>query len=156
MELIKETTIWEREDERILVQACHDGLRALFAKEAKAARSRKGSRSLRDRWDDMKEDLRRNLMHAKTRQMLRGVLSEFFARADYAGKQGDPPPALKQHLPSVWRLLDDPRDWRKARDLSLLALASYVPKPAATGTEVDSAPDGEGDMDSQEHEEIES
>lgn len=116
-ELIREEKMWDREAERYLVEAIWDSLASLYAQEAEAM-ERGGSRSLEDRWDNLNDDIRRALMRAKTRVLLRGCLVELFARA---GR----PPALSRNQSLIWGLMDDPYEWRKARDLALLALATY-------------------------------
>lgn len=135
MQVIKEPVMWDRDEERVFVETFWDALRSRFGKEAKAAASRGGSRSPSDRFTDVAEEIRRGLYRAKTRQMLRATLAEFFASCGHSAK-------LKENVASVWRLADDAYEWQKARDLALLALASYPAAhldnengPASSGTE---------------------
>jgi CRISPR-associated protein Cas8a1/Csx13 len=120
MELIQETEMWDDELERRFVEAFWSTLASLYAQEAKAV-ERGGSRRFEERLDDLNEDIRRSLMRAKTRVLLRGFLAELFAK-------GSRQPAVVQNRAGIWNLMDHPYDWKKARDLALLALATYQSK----------------------------
>ena len=117
MELVQDTTMWDSETERHFVEAFWAVLASLYAQEARAV-ERGGSRRVEERLDDLNEDIRRSLMRAKTRVLLRGYLAELFAKG---GRQ----PAVVQHRAPIWHLMNHPYDWKKARDLALLALATY-------------------------------
>jgi CRISPR-associated protein Cas8a1/Csx13 len=95
-------------------------LASLYAQEAQAV-ERGGSRKVEDRLDDLNEDIRRSLMRAKTRVLLRGYLTELFAKG---GRQ----PIVVQNRTAIWNLMNHPYDWKKARDLALLGLATYQSK----------------------------
>ena len=120
MELIDESEMWDNDRERRFVAALWSTLASLYAQEAKAV-ERGGSRKISDRWDDLVEDIRRSLMRAKTRVLLRGYLAELFAK-------GGCQPELVQNRATIWSLIDHPYDWKKARDLALLALVTYTSK----------------------------
>jgi len=120
MELVKEREMWDTESERYFVEAFWEILASLYAQEAKAV-ERGGSRKVEDRLDDLNEDIRRSLMRAKTRVLLRGYLAELFAKG---GRQ----PTLVQNRTAIWKLMDHPWEWKRARDLALLALATYQSK----------------------------
>jgi CRISPR-associated protein Cas8a1/Csx13 len=120
MELIKESEMWDDDFERNFAEAIWSTLASLYAQEAKAV-ERGGSRRVEERLDDLNEDIRRSLMRAKTRLLLRGFLAELFAKS---GRQ----PAVVQNRVGIWNLIDHPYDWKKARDLALLALATYQSK----------------------------
>jgi CRISPR-associated protein Cas8a1/Csx13 len=117
MELIQEATMWNNETEQHFVEAFWAVLASLYAQEAKAV-ERGGSRKVEERLDHLDEDIRRMLMRAKTRVLLRGYLAELFAKG---GRQ----PKVVQHRAAIWSLIDHPYEWKKARDLALLALATY-------------------------------
>lgn len=85
---------------------------------------------------------RRRFVRCKTSAMLREALTGFWAES------GGALPSLR---PSWWKILDlmDDRNWQTARDLALLALASYSPlqtakvqSATAPGDQKASAPDG--------------
>lgn len=120
MELVQEKEMWHGESERQFVNAFWEILASLYAQEVKAV-ERGGSRKIEERLDDLNEEIRRSLMRAKTRVLLRGYLAELFAKG---GRQ----PTLVQNRSDIWNLMDHPYDWKKARDLSLLALATYQSK----------------------------
>jgi CRISPR-associated protein Cas8a1/Csx13 len=120
MELIQEDEMWDSEEERTLVEVFWDTLRSLYRQEAEAAK-RGGSRSVEKRFEHLYEDIYRVLMRSKTRNLLRSTLSELFAKGGRRGRQ----PSIQQNSATVWNLIDDPHDWKRARDLCLLALATY-------------------------------
>ena len=116
MKLIAEDDMWDTEAEKVFVHVIWETLDSLYAQEA-AAGERGGSAPLEKRWERLEGELYRALTHAKTRILLRTTLSTWFAKA---GRQK----AIRTHPAVVWRLIDHPEQWRKGRDLALLALAS--------------------------------
>jgi CRISPR-associated protein Cas8a1/Csx13 len=135
MELIQETEMWDDDFERRFVEAFWSTLASLYAQEAKAV-ERGGSRRFEERLDDLNEDIRRSLMRAKTRVLLRGFLAELFAKS---GRQ----PAVVQNGAGIWNLMDHPYDWKKARDLALLALATYQSKDKRERSTTQNTEEGE-------------
>jgi CRISPR-associated protein Cas8a1/Csx13 len=120
MELIQEKEMWNGENDRLFVEAFWDTLRSLYAQEADAAR-RGGSRTAQKRIEHFDEDVFRRLMRSKTRDLLRETLVELFAKA---GRQK----TVRENPAAVWNLIDHPHAWKRARDLALLALATYTKK----------------------------
>lgn len=120
MKLIDAEAMWDTEAEKVFVQSFWETMESLYAQEAEAT-ERGGSRTKADRFADLNEDIRRKLTQAKTRTLLRSVLTGLFARA---GRQK----TLRTYPAAVWRMIDSPDQWRKGRDLALLALASYQKK----------------------------
>lgn len=120
MKLISEDDMWDTEAERVFVEAFWEALDSLYAQEA-AATERGGSRTPEDRFKDLNEEIRRRLTQAKTRNLLRMALADLFAKA---GRQK----SVRAHPAAVWRLIDHADEWRKGRDLALLALASHRKK----------------------------
>lgn len=120
MKLIAEDDMWDTEAEKVFVQAFWEAMDSLYAQEASATK-RGGSRTVSERFDDLNDDIRRRLMQAKTRTLLRTVLADLFAKA---GRQK----MILAHPAALWRLIDHPDHWRKGRDLALLALASHRKK----------------------------
>ncbi len=102
--------------DRVFVEVFHKSLNMLYGKEA--SRAKEGSRTPQDRIEDRRDGLRRALMRSQTRSMLREVLSEFFAEAGQHTRLGE-----ERQL--IWRYLDDPRRWKRARDLALLSIVTY-------------------------------
>lgn len=121
MELIQQEEMWDSPAERLFVEAFWQILAALYRREADAV-ERGGSRKFGERVEDLNEDIRRRLTRAKTRPLLRETIADLFARPVDKYRS----PAVREHPASIWRLIDD--DWKRARDLALLALASYQSK----------------------------
>ncbi len=126
------------EADAIFREAFHRALRGLYGREATQAQ--RGSRTVTDRLEDRTEKIRRELAKAQTRQHVRGVLAELFAEA---GRNR----VLQTHAQTIWRFMDDPQDWRRARDLALLSLATYS-RPGG-----DAGADQAGDQEVDEGEE---
>ena len=117
MRLIKDYMMWDSEAEKLFVESFWETLDSLYRQEADAAK-RGGSRNVKDRWKDMNSDIRRQLLQAKTRVLLRGVITSILAK-------GGRTKLLGTYLSPIWRLIDDPAQWQKGRDLALLAVASH-------------------------------
>lgn len=137
MRLIAEDDMWDTEAEKVFVEACWQMLDSLYAQEADAVK-RGGSRTAADRFEHLNDDIRRSLSQAKTRTLLRAVVSGLFARA---GR----PKSVAAHTPAVWRLIDHPAYWQKGRDLALLALASHRNKAVREGKGSDADSPSEAD-----------
>ena len=120
MKLIAEDDMWDTEAEKVFVEAFWETLDSLYAQEADATK-RGGSRTVAERFDDLNDEIRRRVTQAKTRTLLRTVLADLFAKA---GRQK----SIRTHPAAIWRLLDDPKHWRKRHDLALLAFASHHKK----------------------------
>jgi CRISPR-associated protein Cas8a1/Csx13 len=117
MRLIAEDVMWDSEAEKLFVQAFWEALDSLYAQEAEAT-ERGGSRTTQDRFEHLNEDIRRSLMQAKTRPLLRSSLAELFSKA---GRQR----TFSTYTGAFWRFIDHPDHWQQGRDLALVALASH-------------------------------
>jgi CRISPR-associated protein Cas8a1/Csx13 len=118
MNLAQEPSMWDSSEEQALLTIFHQTLRQLLNKEEEAQR-RGGSRTLWDRWDDRVQDIRRGLMRAKTRELNRKFIMEFLA-------EGGGSRELTANKEALWRFLNHPYDWQKARDLAFLALVTFT------------------------------
>lgn len=118
MELAEEDVMWDSPEEKALLSIFHGALRRLLDKETEAL-SRGGSRSLHERWDRRVEGIRRDLLHAKTLILVRKFVMELLAEA---GGSKD----LTDNKAAIWRLVNHPGEWKKARDLALLALVTFT------------------------------
>ena len=127
MRLIQDDNMWDSEAEKFFAQAFWEALDSLYAQEAEAT-ERGGSRSVTDRFEHLNEDIRRSLMQAKTRALLRANLSELFAKAGRTK-------TFRAYAPAIWRLIDHVDHWKKGRDLALVALASYRRRAVREGKE---------------------
>lgn len=125
MRLVAEDDMWDREAEQVFVHAFWKTMDSLYRQEADAVR-RGGAASIEKRWERLEGELYRSLMQAKTRVLLRGALSAWFARAGRLE-------ILAEHTPAIWRLIAE--DWQKGRDLALLAMASHRKRSVREGIE---------------------
>ena len=128
MELIQEDEMWDDPAERDFVEAFWEILGALYFREKEAV-ERGGSRSWGDRIEDLNEDIRRSLTRAKTAPLLRETVADLFARPVKKYRS----PHVRKRPGLMWKLMD--RDWKRGRDLALLALASYQSKDKRTPSE---------------------
>jgi CRISPR-associated protein Cas8a1/Csx13 len=121
VELIQEDDMWDDPNEREFVRAFWETLGALYYREREAV-ERGGSRAWGERIEDLNENIRRDISRAKTGPLLRETLADLFARPVENYRS----PTVRKHPSLIWRLID--KDWKRGRDLALLALASYQSK----------------------------
>lgn len=117
-----ETASYDDERERLFIRVCHESWRRRLGKLGdRARRENLGDSGFRRLVSKEAEKLRTSFSRSKNAETLRETVIDFWARA---GSQellhGD---GLKQLLP-----LFGVRNWKKARDLALLALISYQPQ----------------------------
>ena len=103
------------EAERALVESVHDALRRRFGQIAEESKT--NPVAMRNRWDGERERWRLAFAGAKTQEQIRAALADLWSRGG-----GNAP--LRRHWTTVLPLLRTER-WRAARDLALVALASY-------------------------------
>lgn len=108
-----ENVMWSYESDKLFVESIHRALRNRYGALASRAKQ-KGEPA---RFDREFERIRSSLMRAKNGQTLRAELADIFAR-------GGINRSLQEHWPDLLPLFTGP-GWQKARDLALLALASY-------------------------------
>jgi CRISPR-associated protein Cas8a1/Csx13 len=111
---------WSEEADQLLVKAVHQALRNRYGALAQRAKERGETPA----FDREFERIRTSLMRSKNIQTLRGELADIFAR-------GGLNQTLQEHWPALIPLFTG-ADWQRARDLALLALASYAGKGAET------------------------
>jgi CRISPR-associated protein Cas8a1/Csx13 len=109
---------FEDERERILIRACHEAWRRRMGQLGE--RARKEGASFPDLVRREFERLRVGFSRCKNASTLREALTDFWSRA------GGPIPDLGSGWKEILPLLHD-SNWKKTRDLALLALASYQP-----------------------------
>lgn len=133
--MISDHTMWDQEGEALIVKAVHEAIRQSLGrireetdgKQTTGHPRKPASQATKNRWDRFREKLRLDLAGAKTHSQLRFALADLFSR-------GGNNSVLREDWQSVLPVLRG--DWELARDLSLLALASYGRKEeAATDTE---------------------
>lgn len=110
--------IWDNEDlERLFVQVCHEAIRYTYGQISQQAKARGEIAN----FDRKTVQIRTSLSRCKTSQSFREFMTDFWARA---GKL----PTLQQHWADLMQFVMREKQWKKARDLALLALASYSAK----------------------------
>ncbi|MEM3489020.1 MAG: CRISPR-associated protein Cas8a1/Csx13, partial [Nitrososphaerota archaeon] len=117
MEIAKEDKMWDDQCEKKFYEIIHKSLRRILDSEEKAL-IRGGSRELKERWENKIDGFRRKLLHAKTMDILRSTIAEMLSEGEGFKELGD-------NIDVVWRLVNDRQGWKKARDLSLLALVTF-------------------------------
>ena len=113
-------TDWPETEDKLFVEAIHNALKNRYG--ALAARASAKGESPRSRCSREFERIRASLMRSKNAQTLRSEIADLFAR-------GGVNKSLQQNWSQLLSLFTGP-DWQKARDLALLALASYAGKGA--------------------------
>jgi CRISPR-associated protein Cas8a1/Csx13 len=106
--------------EQVLVESVHMALRQRFGAIYDETRSNPGAR--KNRWKAERDRWRLAFAGAKTLEQVRATLADLWSRAG-------PNRALQERWKDVLPLLRQER-WRAARDLALIALASYQGKGA--------------------------
>jgi CRISPR-associated protein Cas8a1/Csx13 len=103
----------------LVVQAVHEAIRQTLGRirEETDGGGGKLSQATKNRWERFRERLRLDLAGAKTAAHVRFALTDLFSR-------GGNNAVLREAWPKVLPVLQ--RDWHLARDLGLLALASYA------------------------------
>ncbi|MCG6157254.1 type I-MYXAN CRISPR-associated Cas8a1/Cmx1 [Rubinisphaera margarita] len=110
------------EPERILVNAIHQAIRWRMAQirtDTDGKDASGVSQATKNRWNRFREELRLNLVGAKTADQTRAAICQLFGRA---GSNE----VLQQQWQEIIPLVTDAKYWKTARDLGLLALASYA------------------------------
>jgi CRISPR-associated protein Cas8a1/Csx13 len=108
--------IYENDNERIFIEVCHEGWRRRMGKLGQRASSENTSFS--NLANKEREKLRTSLGRCKNAETLRETVIDFWSRAGSIEQLQDG--GLAKILP-----LFDEKNWRKAKDLALLALISY-------------------------------
>jgi CRISPR-associated protein Cas8a1/Csx13 len=119
-DMISDPAMWDKEGETLVVQAVHEAIRQSLGRirqETDGPSAKKLSQATKNRWERFREKLRLDLAGAKTPAQLRFALSDLFSRG---GSNSVLREAWEKVLPVIRS------DWQLARDLGLLALASYA------------------------------
>ncbi|MCZ2342353.1 MAG: type I-MYXAN CRISPR-associated Cas8a1/Cmx1 [Bacteroidales bacterium] len=115
--MISDPKMWDEEGDRLVVEAVHDAIgRRLGQIRAETDGDKPLSQATKNRWERFRERLRLELAGAKTEAHVRFALTDLFSRA---GNNV----VLREHWAKVLPVIR--KDWQLARDLGLLALASY-------------------------------
>ena len=117
-----ENVSYDHTSEKTLVQSVHEAMRRRMAQIKTDAQGKSDAPPTPEtikRWNRFRERLRISLVGAKTADQCRGAICELFGRA---GNNS----ILRNCWEDLLSLLTNETQWQKARDLALLALASYA------------------------------
>jgi len=117
--MIQDPKMWDDEGEQLIVQAVHKAMSMRYAQIA--GENEGNSKAMSNRMERFREKLRLGLAGAKTEAHVRFALTDHFSRA---GNNSVLRTGWEKILPVLRQ------DWQLARDLGLLALASYSGKGA--------------------------
>lgn len=151
MSIANEERMWDDSKEKDILDAFRRALRRLLNREDKAIKQRGGSRDLPKRWDNTADKWHRRLLYAKTGLLLSRTVHELLAEAARSPsirgdgslvEPGGPtfllPKTSADESNESWRTRNDvfhakfrrmvnhPSDWKKVRDLALLALTTFT------------------------------
>jgi CRISPR-associated protein Cas8a1/Csx13 len=120
--MIADETMWngENDGDRFVIQAVHEAISQRLGQireETDGKNAKVLSQATKNRWERFRERLRLALAGAKREADVRFALTDLFSR-------GGNNSVLKTHWAKVLPVLR--KDWQLARDLGLLALASYA------------------------------
>lgn len=136
MNQMVENASFEDESERTFIRVCHESWRRRLGKLG--ARARAESANPQSLFRKEAEKLRTSLARCKNAETLRETVVDFWSRAGVNEHlQGD---GLLKLLP-----LFGEKNWRKSRDLALLALISYQPQNAEEAAALKAGTAEEGD-----------
>ena len=116
--MVKDTEAFPLGAERSFVMACHEAWRRRMGQIGKKAR--RENSNFGEQVNREFEKVRVSFARCKNATSLREAVTDFWARG------GAPLKPLQDGWSDILGLLDD-KNWQKARDLVLLALASYKP-----------------------------
>lgn len=122
--MIADQKMWDEEGEKLVVQAVHEAIRMRYGQIADENKTNPAG--MRNRMERFREKLRLDLAGAKTEAHVRFALMDLFSR-------GGNNSVLRAGWTTVLPVIR--KDWQLARDLGLLALASYAGKGESDTTD---------------------
>jgi CRISPR-associated protein Cas8a1/Csx13 len=102
------------ETKRLFVQACHEAIRLIYGQVAGKAEDKKEEPN----FDRETVKIRTGLSRCRNAESFREFMADFWSRAGRI-------PTLQAHWEDFIDLMTGQTNWKEARDLALLALASY-------------------------------
>ena len=116
-----ETATFDDESEKLFIRICHESWRRRMGKLGQRARRENlGDSGFRRLVRKESEKLRTSFSHSKNAETLRGTVVDFWSRC------GSNELLRADGLTKLMPLFDE-KNWKRARDLALLALISYQP-----------------------------
>ena len=148
MAIVSEDRMWDDPRERDMLDAFRRAFRRLLNRDDQALR-RGGSRDLAKRWENTMDKWHRRLLNAKTKLLLSATVHELLALAARSPtlrdrkivQPGGPAfllPMKDNESREAWRsrndafhadfrrMINHPSEWKKVRDLALLALTTFA------------------------------
>lgn len=113
------------EREKLFVQACHEAISYTYGQLA--GKTKEGEIP---NFDRVTVRIRTGLSRCKNSETFREFITDFWSRA---GKI----PTLQEHWEELMEFVMVDKNWKKSRDLALLALASYKSKGVSHDTDID-------------------
>ena len=113
------------EREKLFVKACHEAISFTYGQVANKTKDGEIPN-----FDRVTVRIRTGLSRCKKSETFREFITDFWSRA---GKI----PTLQEHWEELMEFVMVEKNWKKARDLALLALASYKGKGAANKDDID-------------------
>ncbi len=110
-EMVKHAEYDERD--KLFVQTCHEAIKFTYGRISK---NTKPGENLN--FERATIRIRTKLSRCKSAETFREFIADFWSRAGML-------PTLQQHWLELMSLVNSQQEWKKARDLALLALASY-------------------------------
>ncbi len=126
---------WDRESEKLFVKACHEAIGYNHKELYKRAKDR-GEVANYEREDTK---FRTGLARCKTATAFREFITDYLSRARFM-------PTLEKNWEQFIDLIMGAKDWKKGRDLALLALASYKRTRSDKASPEEPEDDGEFDL----------
>lgn len=126
---------WNQESERLFVQACHEAIKFTYGKISEQAKKRGEIPN----FDRETVRIRTGLGRCKNADTFREFITDFWSRAGRI-------PTLQEHWQELMALITGRSNWKIARDLALLALASYKGKGEAAAEEDEQVIEEEEDL----------
>ncbi|MFN3360767.1 MAG: type I-MYXAN CRISPR-associated Cas8a1/Cmx1 [Pseudanabaenaceae cyanobacterium] len=121
--MIKDQRLQWTDQQRLFVQACHEAISKTYGQLSSRNQKNKEDSTqdsdIKSRFEKVNVKFRTGLARCKNAISFREFITNFWAKAGYI-------PTLQNHWEEVMKLVIS--DWRSARDLALLALASYKGK----------------------------
>lgn len=116
--MVKQTK-WDKPAEELFVKACHEALSFTYGKLSDYAKKRHENPN----FEREATKIRTGLSRCKNAESFREFITNFWSRAGQI-------PTLQSHWHELLDLISGrhDNDWKKGRDLALLALASYKGK----------------------------
>ncbi len=108
---------WDAVSEKLFVQACHEAIKFTYGQIAEQAKKRREIPN----FDRETVKIRTRLGRCKNSHTFREFITDFWSRAGRL-------PTLQEHWSELMELITGQKNWKLARDLALLALASYKGK----------------------------